>query len=355
MDYNREEGAECTVRKKAKVERRTLSISSAADASKGPRESMEDAHTVRDDLNFYAVYDGHGGAEAAKILTEILHEQIIQSEAFESGKIEDAIVEGFINADKHVLQESMDNKWDSGTTAVVALIRGTKLYIANCGDSEAVLGRRKQKSIRGEAPPSFSSESTPRSSPPTPRKSLSPLPFTLPEGLPLIPPPSPDLFLPSSTPPKISFAAREGSPCSSLADSSGIGPFSNLSLASPRKNDVAAGKNDNVSLLENIPNSNDNHTTNNTNNNTNNTNNNTNNTNTSNNKHTNGNGKHHSSPRISRTNHHKKENGYAKPHHKKDNNCGMGDNECIFTSLADNITQYLKDNPNSFFCSKNNL
>jgi serine/threonine protein phosphatase PrpC len=40
-------------------------------AKTGPRDSMEDAHTVRDDIKFYGVYDGHGGEEAANILRQV--------------------------------------------------------------------------------------------------------------------------------------------------------------------------------------------------------------------------------------------------------------------------------------------
>lgn len=32
---------------------------------------MEDTHTVRDDLKFYGVYDGHGGEQAAKLLQDV--------------------------------------------------------------------------------------------------------------------------------------------------------------------------------------------------------------------------------------------------------------------------------------------
>jgi serine/threonine protein phosphatase PrpC len=32
---------------------------------------MEDTHTIRDDLKFYGVYDGHGGEEAATILQQV--------------------------------------------------------------------------------------------------------------------------------------------------------------------------------------------------------------------------------------------------------------------------------------------
>lgn len=38
---------------------------------------MEDTHTIRDDLKFYGVYDGHGGEAAANILQEVSESIII--------------------------------------------------------------------------------------------------------------------------------------------------------------------------------------------------------------------------------------------------------------------------------------
>lgn len=85
---------------------------------------MEDTHTIRDDLKFYGVYDGHGGEEAATILQQvsnrfscsiaalilttyhILHTHIVESELYINGKIEEAINQAFLSVDKHILQES---------------------------------------------------------------------------------------------------------------------------------------------------------------------------------------------------------------------------------------------------------
>lgn len=98
LHHSHSEGVERLVRKKPKLESKVLNISAAADASrgkfaiyllllisvirlhctihshflpKGPRDYMEDTHTVRDDLKFYGVYDGHGGEQAAKLLQNV--------------------------------------------------------------------------------------------------------------------------------------------------------------------------------------------------------------------------------------------------------------------------------------------
>eukprot|EP01111_Echinosteliopsis_oligospora_P004978 TRINITY_DN1813_c1_g1_i1.p1 TRINITY_DN1813_c1_g1~~TRINITY_DN1813_c1_g1_i1.p1 ORF type:complete len:570 (+),score=121.52 TRINITY_DN1813_c1_g1_i1:135-1844(+) len=138
-----------------------LTLLSATDCVQGPRSTMEDHSTIRDDLQFYAVFDGHGGDHAALLAKNILHDEIVNSHYFKEGKIEEAIQEGFLHTDKKILEASVQgNNWKSGTTAVVALISGTKLYIANCGDSEAVLGRRCGQKSNNNNPSGSTTTST---------------------------------------------------------------------------------------------------------------------------------------------------------------------------------------------------
>lgn len=56
--------------------------------------------------------------------------------------IEQSLKETFIKVDRGLLDEAEIEPMYSGTTACVVLMRHTKLYIANCGDSRAVLARR---------------------------------------------------------------------------------------------------------------------------------------------------------------------------------------------------------------------
>lgn len=109
---------------------------------------MEDAHVIQipfmgdPDTGFFAIYDGHGGKEAADIASAELH-KFLEAELL-SGK-NSSVEECFIKA-----YESMDLrlKFDAvymGATAVTCLIRGEsgrkKLYVANAGDARAVLCR----------------------------------------------------------------------------------------------------------------------------------------------------------------------------------------------------------------------
>lgn len=62
-------------------------------------------------------------------------------EELEQGKdIPEAIKAGFQVADRILVEKSLsEGKWPDGSTAVVALVRGSTLYIANLGDTEACL------------------------------------------------------------------------------------------------------------------------------------------------------------------------------------------------------------------------
>jgi serine/threonine protein phosphatase PrpC len=106
-------------------------------ARQGDRESMEDTHAIKQSLNhhkrdaFFAVYDGHGGKQAANIAAEELHQHIP-----EHCDIPKALEEAFLITDK-VIQE----KTNAGTCAVVTYIKNNDAYFAWVGDSRAVLAR----------------------------------------------------------------------------------------------------------------------------------------------------------------------------------------------------------------------
>ncbi|PRP81319.1 protein phosphatase 2C [Planoprotostelium fungivorum] len=123
----------------------------------GRRPTMEDSHIVIDDVRkefpditfsgeekiaYYAVYDGHGGHRAAAMCSAHLHKSILNDPAFNEGDVEKAIRNGFASTDSLILSTSVTEGWRDGSTAVVVILVGSTLYIANAGDSEAVLGRK---------------------------------------------------------------------------------------------------------------------------------------------------------------------------------------------------------------------
>eukprot|EP00049_Salpingoeca_infusionum_P017889 m.354795 g.354795 ORF g.354795 m.354795 type:complete len:374 (+) comp17104_c0_seq1:488-1609(+) len=120
--------------------------------SRGRRPQMEDKHVIFPDLNslcdlqdyppqaFYGVYDGHGGAEAAKYAMAQLHHCVVTQPMFRDDPVK-ALEEGFLKCDREFVEKSQRDCMTSGATAVVTLIRGRKLYVAWAGDSQAMLCR----------------------------------------------------------------------------------------------------------------------------------------------------------------------------------------------------------------------
>ncbi|XP_052213462.1 integrin-linked kinase-associated serine/threonine phosphatase 2C-like [Dreissena polymorpha] len=131
----------------------------------GEREDMQDAHIILKDytslftslhptiyrLSLYGIFDGHGGVRASRFASENLHKNL--RDKFPKGDvtavekdIKKAFVEAFKKTDDDFLKEAGRAKpsWKDGTTAIVLLIINDTMYIANIGDSQAVLCRYKE-------------------------------------------------------------------------------------------------------------------------------------------------------------------------------------------------------------------
>lgn len=110
------------------------------------RPYMEDAHKVIDtylgdpNQGFFAIYDGHGGSEAVDYCKNRLHEELRKSLQEFSDDVPLAFSRCFKKIDD---QLRLAGAATSGSTATIALIRKENhqrvLYIANVGDSKAVL------------------------------------------------------------------------------------------------------------------------------------------------------------------------------------------------------------------------
>jgi serine/threonine protein phosphatase PrpC len=89
---------------------------------------------------FFAIYDGHGGSQAAECALKHTHKNVINSKYFETDP-EAALMEAFAKTESDYLKITEEQKLDGliGTTVCVALITGNVLYVANAGDSGAVL------------------------------------------------------------------------------------------------------------------------------------------------------------------------------------------------------------------------
>ncbi|KAF5270861.1 hypothetical protein FQA39_LY08306 [Lamprigera yunnana] len=115
----------------------------------GWRVEMEDAHMAKTDLggalkdwSYFAVFDGHAGAKVSAHCAEHLLDAIMQTEEFQED-VKKGIHNGFLELDNKMrtLPEMTSGEDKSGSTAVCAFVSPRLIYVANCGDSRAVLCR----------------------------------------------------------------------------------------------------------------------------------------------------------------------------------------------------------------------
>ncbi|KAJ4843892.1 hypothetical protein Tsubulata_025942 [Turnera subulata] len=138
------------------------SIRSGSCADIGTRPSMDDEHIRIDDLSvhlgsfferpsaFYAVFDGHGGPDAASYLKRnamrfFFEDADLPQTADTDDVFLEALVDShrkaFLAADMALADESSVNS-SCGTTALTALVLGKHLLVANAGDCRAVLCKK---------------------------------------------------------------------------------------------------------------------------------------------------------------------------------------------------------------------
>jgi serine/threonine protein phosphatase PrpC len=134
-------------------------VGASADRNARHRRKMEDAHQIVDKLGgneyqgFFAIYDGHCGSDAAIWCKNHLHEILIEElkdlkdSDITPEKMREVFTTTFAKAD-----EGMKGNINmAGACAVVALVRQLNLendvrkrylFVANVGDSRAVLSRK---------------------------------------------------------------------------------------------------------------------------------------------------------------------------------------------------------------------
>ncbi|XP_072000660.1 protein phosphatase 1F isoform X1 [Engystomops pustulosus] len=122
-------------------------------AIRNTRRKMEDRHVSLLEFNqlfgftdgversYFAVFDGHGGLDAANYAATHLHVTLARHEELVSDPSV-ALKESFQRTDAMFLKRARRERLRSGTTGVCALLEGERLHVAWLGDSQALLVRQ---------------------------------------------------------------------------------------------------------------------------------------------------------------------------------------------------------------------
>ncbi|KAK1550901.1 hypothetical protein Q3G72_026614 [Acer saccharum] len=95
------------------------------------------------DDHFFGVFDGHGefGAHCSQFVKRKLCENLLRNSKFHLDPV-DACHGAFLATNLQLHADFLDDSM-SGTTAVTVLVRGRTIYVANSGDSRAVLAEKR--------------------------------------------------------------------------------------------------------------------------------------------------------------------------------------------------------------------
>jgi serine/threonine protein phosphatase PrpC len=131
-----------------KISHREIGIASC----QGRRSKMEDTDLAKEvtftvnktayQADAFGIFDGHGGSQASLFVKENLAEYL--KKALEENNQNSLTEEGIFKALKTCFQKldaSYENFKD-GTTAIVAIILGNRLWVANAGDSRTILVKK---------------------------------------------------------------------------------------------------------------------------------------------------------------------------------------------------------------------
>ncbi|CAJ1951699.1 unnamed protein product [Sphenostylis stenocarpa] len=97
--------------------------------------------------HFFGVFDGHGefGAQCSQFVKRKLCENLLRNSKFRGDPVE-ACHAAFLATNSQLHADILDDSM-SGTTAITVLVRGRTIYVANSGDSRAVMAERRGKEI----------------------------------------------------------------------------------------------------------------------------------------------------------------------------------------------------------------
>ena len=102
-----------------------------------PMEALT-GNTSAEPTSFFAVFDGHAGGRCSKFLTNELARNIAEDPAFQSD-LAAALNRGFLKTNDIWMRIADQRQMNDGSCCIVMIQRGRRLYVANVGDSRAVL------------------------------------------------------------------------------------------------------------------------------------------------------------------------------------------------------------------------
>jgi len=117
-----------------------IGLRCALSEQQGPRETMEDAHYVDLDVGLFCVFDGHGGRKAADFAAARFPELLANHPQYPSD-LTKALHDSVVTTEDEFMDLAKKDELNDGTTLVVGLVANNKVYVANVGDSEALICR----------------------------------------------------------------------------------------------------------------------------------------------------------------------------------------------------------------------
>ena len=96
--------------------------------------------------SFFGLYSGHFGNSCVSFLQKNLHNFILNDQFFPL-EPKKAIINGFAKADSTFIQQAEETCNLSGAFAVVVLVVGKKCFVANVGESKAIVSMRNGTKI----------------------------------------------------------------------------------------------------------------------------------------------------------------------------------------------------------------
>ncbi|BBN09518.1 protein MpPP2C_E [Marchantia polymorpha subsp. ruderalis] len=98
--------------------------------------------------HFFGVFDGHGefGTHCSQFARKQLCDNLLRNRHFKTNALK-AYHQAFIGTNLQLHRHHIDDSM-SGTTGITVLVRGRTLYVANVGDSRAVVAERRGRTLQ---------------------------------------------------------------------------------------------------------------------------------------------------------------------------------------------------------------